>query len=152
MNVGREVNRATSAGLNRHIKKRTLIKIIPLIFASYCLLFFTVPVMAEDTPAQVPQPGMVTMVDLGAHSCIPCKMMAPILKKLTSEYEGKAAIVFIDVWQKRSEAKRFKVSMIPTQIFFDKDGNEVFRHQGFMDEEAIIVQLSKMGVQSPPEK
>ncbi len=122
-----------------------------LIFAVCCLLFVTVPVMAA-TPTAVPKPGMVTMVDLGAHSCIPCKMMAPILEKLTIEYEGKAAIVFIDVWQDASQAKRFKVSVIPTQVFFDKDGNEVFRHVGFMNEEAIIGQLSTMGVQSPQEK
>ncbi|MCI5167595.1 MAG: hypothetical protein D3903_16260 [Candidatus Electrothrix sp. GM3_4] len=45
---------------------------------------------------QVPVPGMVTLVDLGAHKCIPCKMMAPVLKKLTTEYEGRAAVIFID--------------------------------------------------------
>lgn len=120
-------------------------------FTVWCLLFVAVPVMA-DTPVEVPQPGMVTMVDLGADSCIPCKMMAPILEKLKVEYEGKAAIVFIDVWQEPAQGKKFKVSVIPTQIFFDKEGNELFRHMGFMAEEAIIAQLSKMGVQSPMEK
>ena len=37
--------------------------------------------------------GLVTMVDLGADACIPCKMMAPILDKLEKTYRGKAAIV-----------------------------------------------------------
>lgn len=137
--------------MNTLHKGKIIMKITMAIFTVCCLLFFDVPVMA-DAPGEVPQPGMVTMVDLGAHSCIPCKMMAPILEKLTKEYEGRAAIVFIDVWQDSSQAKKFKVSVIPTQIFFAEDGNEVFRHQGFMDEEAIIAQLSKMGVQSPQEK
>jgi len=52
----------------------------------------------------VPVKGMVTMIDLGAHSCIPCKMMAPIMEKMDKLYEGKAAIVFIDVWKSREQA------------------------------------------------
>jgi len=94
----------------------------------------------------VPTKGMVTMVDLGAKSCIPCKMMAPILEKLERDYKGKAAIVFIDISQDATEAERFGISVIPTQIFFDKQGKEILRHKGFMSEEAIVTQLKKMGV------
>ncbi|MBW6521688.1 MAG: thioredoxin family protein [Desulfoarculaceae bacterium] len=92
----------------------------------------------------VPVPGKVTMVDLGARSCTPCKMMAPILVELEQEYQGKAAIIFIDVWQDEDAAKRFNVSMIPTQVFFDKNGKEVSRHVGFMDKQAIIDRLEPM--------
>ena len=122
----------------------------PLFLIILLLLFITVPLMAvADTSPIVPKPGMVTMVDLGAHTCIPCKMMAPILEKLTKTYNDKAAIVFIDVWEEPDLAKKYKVSLIPTQIFFDKDGKEILRHQGFMSEEAIVEQLNTMGVQAP---
>ncbi|HCC54016.1 MAG TPA: thiol reductase thioredoxin [Desulfobulbaceae bacterium] len=97
----------------------------------------------------VPVPNMVTMIDLGATSCIPCKMMAPILTELEAEYRGKAAIIFIDVWQNPEEGKKFKISMIPTQIFFDQNGTEMFRHLGFMDKKTIVAQLAKMGVVQP---
>ena len=70
----------------------------------------------------VPVKGMVTMIDLGATSCIPCKMMAPILKKLKKAYKGNAAIIFIDVWKHRGQSKRFGIRVIPTQLFFDKKG------------------------------
>ena len=96
----------------------------------------------EDVPIK----GMVTMIDLGAKKCIPCKMMAPILERLEKAYSGKAAIIFIDVWKNGSQAKRFAVQAIPTQIFFEKDGKEVYRHVGFLKEEAIVEQLKKMGV------
>jgi thioredoxin 1 len=99
--------------------------------------------------SKIPAKGSVTMIDLGAKKCIPCKMMAPILEKLEKTYQGKADIVFIDVWQNNEQGARFRVSAIPTQIFFDKNGQEVFRHVGFMDEESIIRQLTKMGVPSP---
>jgi thioredoxin 1 len=120
----------------------------PLLLGLLALLLLTMAGPSAAAP-QVPVPGQVTMVDLGAQTCIPCKMMAPILEKLTAEYEGKAAIIFIDVWQDSAQAKKFKVSMIPTQIFFDAEGKEVTRHIGFMAEEEIIAQLTEMGVPRP---
>jgi thioredoxin 1 len=119
------------------------------------LLGFVVMTYAEEKmekQGQVPVRGMVTMVDLGARSCIPCKMMAPVLEKLEKEYKGQAAIVFIDVWQDRSQVERFGIRAIPTQIFFDKNGQEVYRHVGFMPEDAIVGQLEKMGVSRPTGK
>ncbi len=94
----------------------------------------------------VPVKGMATLVDLGADACIPCKMMMPIITRLEKVYRGKAAIVFIDVWKDKEPAKRFGISAIPTQIFFDKNGREVYRHTGFMGEAEIVSQLKKMGI------
>ncbi len=104
---------------------------------------------AASPPVPVPVKDMVTMVDLGATSCIPCKMMAPIIEELAAEYRGKAAILFVDVWQNPDEAKKFKVSIIPTQIFFDRAGNEIYRHSGFLDKNTIMAQLAQMGVARP---
>ena len=105
---------------------------------------------AADAAAAVPEvpvKGMVTMVDIGAASCIPCKMMAPILKELEEEYKGKAAIIFIDVSKNQDQAARFGIRAIPTQIFYDKDGKEVQRHMGFMDKKSIVAVLQRLGVQ-----
>jgi thioredoxin 1 len=88
---------------------------------------------------------MVTMVDLGAQECIPCKMMAPIIEELKREYEGRASIIFIDVWVHRDEARKYGIRAIPTQIFFDRDGKEVFRHEGFMDKRSIVKVLVSLG-------
>jgi len=98
-------------------------------------------------PPDVPVKGMVTMVDLGAKSCVPCKLMAPIMEKVEKDYEGKAAIIFIDVWKEPDQVKRFGIRAIPTQIFYDKEGKEVYRHVGFMSENAIVTQLKNLGVQ-----
>ncbi len=122
------------------MKKNVIVAVIVSLF-----LCLAIPALAT-TPATVPVPGMVTMVDLGSHKCIPCKMMAPILTKLSKEYEEKAAIIFIDVWEEKDQGGKFGVRAIPTQVFFDRKGNEVYRHQGFMAEDAIVAQLSKMGV------
>jgi len=94
----------------------------------------------------VPVQGMVTLLDLGSDQCVPCKLMAPILKKVEQDYKDRAAVIVIDVYRYPEQAKRFGIRAIPTQIFFDRDGKEVFRHLGFMSEKAIVEQLAKMGV------
>jgi len=119
-----------------------------VLFLSSVVFLVSSSILSADPgkPPDVPVKGMVTMVDLGAKSCVPCKMMAPILEKLEKDYKGRAAIVFLDVWKEPDQAKRFGIKVIPTQIFYDKQGNEVLRHTGFMSEEAIVAQLKKMGV------
>jgi thioredoxin 1 len=110
------------------------------------LVTAAVGVTAQQT-GRIPVPGMVTMVDLGAKSCIPCKMMAPILQELQQEYEGRAAIIFIDVWENPAAGGHFAIRVIPTQIFYDAQGQEVFRHEGFMDKRSIVAVLKKQGVE-----
>jgi len=120
----------------------------PVVLIVFLVLFFSTGVHAQDF-SKVPAKGMVTMIDLGAKKCVPCKMMAPILAKLEKAYQGKAGIVFIDVWKNRQQAPRFKVRAIPTQIFFNEKGEEVYRHVGFFDEKSIVEQMTKMGVDKP---
>jgi thioredoxin 1 len=116
------------------------------------LLLFVAVVLASGVAwaedfNNLPVKGKVAMIDLGATECIPCKMMAPIMEKMEKQYAGKAAIVFIDVWKHKEQARRFGIRAIPTQIFFHENGKEVFRHVGFMSEKAIVNQLKKMGVE-----
>jgi thioredoxin 1 len=125
--------------------KISYFKVTVLIFCLSLFFLFTLPA-ALFAATEVPVKGMVTMVDLGAKKCIPCKMMAPILEKLEKAYAGKAAVVFLDVWEDAAPAKHFGIRTIPTQIFFDKKGKEVYRHEGFLGEEEIVRRLKDMGV------
>ena len=106
---------------------------------------------AEQSASEIPEipvKGKVTMVDIGARKCIPCKLMAPIMAELEKEYHdtGKAAIYFIDVWENKEQGKKFGIRTIPTQIFYDGDGNEVQRHEGYMSKGDIVAMLEKLGV------
>ncbi len=100
----------------------------------------------SDGPPQIPTPDQVTMVDLGAHKCIPCKMMAPIIAELQKEYSGRASVIFIDVWENPDEAKKYGIRAIPTQIFYDKTGKEAGRHTGYLDKKSIVSALEQLGV------
>ncbi len=105
------------------------------------------PADAGTTDDQViPAPGMVTMVDIGADRCIPCKMMAPIIEEVRAEYEGRAVVAFIDVWKYPDRAEPFGIRVIPTQIFYDATGREALRHEGFMSKDAIVGILHRLGV------
>ncbi|MFH1616141.1 MAG: organomercurial lyase [Planctomycetota bacterium] len=86
------------------------------------------------------------LVDLGAGKCIPCKMMTPILEELKTEYQGRLNVTFIDVWENPDEAKKYGIKMIPTQIFYDSSGKELFRHEGFFSKEDILAKWKEFGV------
>jgi thioredoxin 1 len=103
------------------------------------------PGHADEIPT-VPAPGMVTMLDIGATECIPCKMMAPVIEELKKEYEGRAAVLFIDVWKHPDQGRRFGIQSIPTQIFYDAKGQEAGRHVGFLDKDSIKDAFAQLGV------
>ena len=90
--------------------------------------------------------GLPRLVDLGAGKCIPCKKMAPILEELKEEYAGSLEVVFIDVWQDPSAGQKYGIESIPTQIFYDRSGKELFRHEGFFAKEDILAKWKELGV------
>jgi thioredoxin 1 len=100
-------------------------------------------VQRESTPAA--EARLPRLLDLGAGKCIPCKKMAPILDELKEEYAGSLEVVFIDVWQDRSAAEKYGIEAIPTQIFFDPSGKELFRHEGFYAKEDILAKWKELG-------
>ena len=132
--------------------KTTRMLCIALMF----VCFTTEAAVAEESKTsdipQIPTPGLVTMLDLGAHTCIPCKMMAPIIAELQKEYAGRASVIFIDVWQNREQAQRYGIRAIPTQIFFNQEGEESGRHVGFLDKENIEAIFKKLGVPQKGER
>ena len=94
----------------------------------------------KPKPVKLPR-----LVDLGAGKCIPCKMMAPILDQLEKDFKGKMDVVFIDVWQNADEGSKYKIRVIPTQIFYNPEGKELFRHEGFYSREDILAKWKELG-------
>ncbi|MFO7945226.1 MAG: thioredoxin family protein [Armatimonadota bacterium] len=115
------------------------------------------PDKTEDTEAaptsseaDAGETGMPRLVDLGAHTCIPCKMMEPVLEELKKDYGGRLDVEFIDISRDRQAAESYGVRVIPTQIFFDASGNEVARHEGYMNREDILKTFEQNGVEISP--
>ncbi len=105
----------------------------------------TVPPLAPAaTPA--PENKLPKLLDLGAKKCIPCKMMAPLLEELAKDYKGRMDVEFIDVWENPGAAEKFGIQSIPTQIFYDADGKEFYRHVGFYPKEDILAKFKEKGI------
>ena len=101
---------------------------------------------AETTPSvTLGKAVLPRLVDLGAGRCIPCMKMAPILEQLRADYAGKLDVVFIDVWKSPEAATPYHIRAIPTQVFYGKDGRELFRHEGFYSREQILGKWRELG-------
>jgi thioredoxin 1 len=90
--------------------------------------------------------GKPFLVDFGANSCIPCRQMRPILKEIGKEYAGKTEVLVIDVYKYQNLAREYKILLIPTLVFFDSKGKEVFRYVGALDKEKIVAKLKEIGM------
>ena len=88
----------------------------------------------------------VTFIELGADKCIPCKAMQPVMREIAQEYKGTIQVVFYDVWKTPKYAKDYGIQIIPTQVFIDKNGEEIFRHVGFYAKDEIIKMLKEKGI------
>jgi thioredoxin 1 len=99
------------------------------------------PTALPSAPAALP-----LLLDLGSRTCIPCKKMMPVLEEVKNEYAGKLRVEFIDVKENPDAGEKYNLSVIPTQIFFDASGKELFRHKGFFPKEEILKKWEKLGV------
>jgi thioredoxin 1 len=88
----------------------------------------------------------ITFLELGSVTCIPCKQMKPVMESIEKRYAGQVKVIFYDVWKDRKPADQYKIRLIPTQIFLNKNGDELLRHEGFFAEAEIDKFLASQGV------
>lgn len=96
----------------------------------------------RTAPASVPLPRLV---DLGANHCVPCRMMAPILEEPAVTFLGRLIVEVIDLTRDTEAGARYRVSVIPTRLFFAPEGRELYRHEGFMPGEDILARWREPG-------
>lgn len=91
----------------------------------------------------------VSFIELGSVNCVPCKMMQPIMDEIREEYPQQVEVIFYDVWtpEERQYADEYGIRVIPTQVFLDAEGNEYFRHEGFLPKEQLVEILKQKGVE-----
>jgi len=102
----------------------------------------------DVTKKQTEQRPLITFVELGSVNCIPCRKMQPVMKAIEEKYSGQVQVIFYDIWKddQKKYAQEYAIRLIPTQVFLDKDGKEVMRHEGFFQEEEIDAFLKEQGV------
>ena len=90
--------------------------------------------------------GKIVMLELGSVGCVPCEQMKPVMERLKTNYKGKLDVIFVDVRKDRESARKFRVTLIPTQVFLDRNGQEFHRHMGYYPYEEIVPVLKKAGL------
>lgn len=90
--------------------------------------------------------GMPSLVDFNAEWCAPCKQMAPIIQGFREQYKEKLNVVLVDTDQEPILAAHYGANSIPLLLLYDRDGKEVFRHNGTLPKADIQEKLSKLGL------
>ena len=90
--------------------------------------------------------GLPRLVEFGSDKCVPCRLMAPVLNELKREYDGVFSVTSIDVMENKDTAVKLGIRAIPTQIFLDASGRELYRHTGYFAKHAILAKWKQLGV------
>ena len=101
--------------------------------------------LAENQVESVAEP-LITFVELGSVNCIPCKLMVPVMKAVENKYGDQLKVTFHDVIKQPEYGRQYGIRLIPTQVFLDRNGTELFRHEGFFAEDSIDSFLEKQGL------
>ncbi len=137
--------------MNRAAMKGVSLFAFVALTAMACLSLLAMPGAAADPPpASAPavvRTGVPKLIDLGSTECVPCKLMWPALEKMKEEFTGKLTVEFVDVGKRENAAlaRQYSVKMIPTQVFLDADGKELWRHEGFISRHAMLEKFRDLG-------
>ncbi len=102
--------------------------------------------VVNDTLNSAKKQGKLVMLEIGSVGCIPCDKMKVVMDKLRTDYKDKLEVIFINVRKDKENTRRFGVTMIPTQVFLDKNGKEFHRHIGYYAFEEIVPVLKKQDI------
>lgn len=82
----------------------------------------------------IAEANVPAVIDFGSDSCIPCKEMAPVLKKTNADMRGRAIVKFVDVWKYTDAANGFPIQVIPTQVLIMPGGEPYVPREGLFAE------------------
>jgi thioredoxin 1 len=94
----------------------------------------------ETFEAEVLQATELTLVDFWGSGCSPCRMVAPIVEEIASDYEDTLRVGKMNVDNNRETPGKYGITGIPTLILF-KDGAEATRIIGFRPKDSMVEEL-----------
>jgi thioredoxin 1 len=99
---------------------------------------------AADAVQRALTAGKPTVVEFGANACASCREMKPVLQALRREHGARITVAEVDLIAQRKEAdyiRRYRIQLMPTQVFFDASGRETGRHVGTISGAEILARL-----------
>lgn len=105
------------------------------------LVFLTAQPLAAAEPAPL---GLVSVINLSDGLCAPCKMMTRLLEKMRDAYQGELAVQTLYPLKDKAVAEKYAPKALPTLVFFNRQGQEVFRQAGLMSEAELRAAIDKL--------
>ena len=97
---------------------------------------------SESFARTIAESHVPIIVDFYADWCGPCKMMAPAVDQLASNYSGRAIVAKLDTDHAPQISQSFQIRGIPTSIVF-RDGKEIVRQSGAVPYSALAAMIDK---------
>lgn len=119
----------------------------PRLIAVFCvilaLLVFLEPLTAlgQNSP---PPPGRPAVYEFGAKTCAPCLKMQQVMAELKASHGDKVEFRMVYVDEDRALFARYRIMLIPTQVFLNAEGKEVDRHIGVLSKEELLRKLKDL--------
>lgn len=109
--------------ISKNTKKRCLIVVV--------ILMLSISLWSEEADSTIAETPQITFMEFGSTTCVPCKMMEKVMQEIEIIYADTVKVQFIDVTKERKKAIEYGIKLIPTQIFYNENGEEIYRHQGY---------------------
>ena len=93
-------------------------------------------------------PNLPTLMEIGSVSCEPCQKLKPTIDTLKEEYKGRVNVVVYDSWNTQAGAQKaaeYNATTVPTLIFLDRDGTELYRMVGYQEYSTIKNRFITLG-------
>ncbi|MDP2991969.1 MAG: thioredoxin family protein [Deltaproteobacteria bacterium] len=119
------------------MKEKVFIVLVLVFFIGFLSI---TPSQAEPTA----KPKLPVLMEFGRGICIPCRQMKPILESLARESEGQLVVQVVEIDSKPELTRRYRIMVIPTQVFVDANGQEVYRHLGFYPKDDLVAKLKEL--------
>jgi thioredoxin 1 len=101
-----------------------------------------IPLTQENFEKEVLAAKGVTLVDFWAPWCGPCRMLAPVIEGLATEFAGKAKVGKVNVDESAALAQQYGIMSIPTIIIF-KDGKPVDQLVGLQTKDRLVAKVEE---------
>lgn len=89
--------------------------------------------------------GQPALIEFGAKTCSQCQHMKVVLDGIEQRYRGRAQVIQVIVNKEKALTRKFKIMVIPTLVYFDRQGHEAGRAYGYQDEVTVAKKLYDLG-------
>lgn len=90
--------------------------------------------------------GKPLIVDFGMTRCLQCIQQSKTMDRLKETFGESVLLQFVHIGEQEAMASVYKVMLIPTLVYFDAQGQEVFRNVGQMEHDEMVTKARALGM------